>query len=232
MFFLKRYTLDMISLLFPELCNGCGTHLYHGEKQICSRCLFDLPYTDFHLYEDNPVAKLFWGRLPVLSATSMLYFKKETKVQNMMHQLKYNGRTDLGEELGRLLGVKLKNSTLFSSIDTIIPVPLHPKKLKLRGYNQSEHIAKGLARELSISVNTTALSREKATESQTKKARYKRFENMQEVFVVNKKYEIVNSHVLLIDDVITTGSTLEACGNALIAQGVKNLSIATIAFAQ
>lgn len=232
MFALKRYTEDLINLLFPALCNGCGKLLYHGEQQICSQCLFDLPLTDFHLYEDNPVAKQFWGRLPLNAAMAMLYFKKGTKVQNLMHSLKYKNQTDVGVKLGQLMGAKLKLAGNFCDVDVVVPVPLHQKKLKLRGYNQSEYIAKGLADEMGIKVSLDSLLRDKATESQTKKARYHRFENMQDVFGVSKLDELLDKHILLVDDVITTGATLEACGNVLLAHGIKKLSIAALAFAE
>lgn len=232
MFALKRYTEDLINLLFPELCNGCGKLLYHGEKEICTKCLYDLPYTDFHLYEDNLVAKQLWGRLPVNAAMAMLYFKKGTKVQNLIHGLKYDGKTEIGIRLGKLLAKKLSQSELYANIDIVIPVPLHQKKLRLRGYNQSEYIATGLAEDLGVCVSTKNLLRNKSTETQTKKARYTRFENMQDVFSVIKSEELADKHILLIDDVITTGATLEACGNVLLNHGIKKLSIAAIAFAE
>jgi ComF family protein len=232
MFALKRYTEDLINLLFPALCNGCGKLLYHGEQDICSHCLFDLPVTDFHLYNDNPVAKQFWGRLPLYAATAMLYFQKGTKVQNLIHSLKYRNQTEVGVKLGQLLGAKLKTNKAYQDIDLIIPVPLHQKKLKLRGYNQSEYIAKGLAQELDLPMDIKNLFRNKATESQTRKARYHRYENMQEVFGVKDIIELAGKHILLVDDVITTGATLEACGNVLLAQGIGKLSIAALAFAE
>ena len=232
MFALKRYTEDLINLLFPELCNGCGKLLYHGEKDICTKCLFDLPYTDFHLYPDNPVAKQLWGRLNVNAAMAMLYFKKGTKVQNLVHGLKYDGKTEIGISLGKLLAKKLNESAFYADVDLIIPVPLHQKKLRTRGYNQSEYIATGLAEELGIAVSTKHLLRDKSTESQTKKARYTRYENMQDVFSVIKAEELAEKHILLVDDVVTTGATLEACGNVLLNNGVKKLSIAAVAFAE
>lgn len=228
----KRLATDIIGLLFPELCNACGTHLYYGEKEICTKCLYDLPYTDYHLYTDNPVAKQLWGRLPCNAAMAMLYFRKGTKVQNLMHSLKYKGQTDVGVRLGNLLGEKLKLSNQYDDIDLIIPVPLHPKKEKIRGYNQSEFIAKGIAEVLAVPVSTTHLLRDKSTDSQTKKSRYIRYENMQSVFNIYHAKQIENLHVLLLDDVITTGATLEACGNALLTIGIKKLSIAAIAFAK
>jgi len=232
MFALKRYTEDLINLLFPELCNGCGKLLYHGEKDICTKCLYDLPYTDFHLYQDNLVAKQLWGRLPVNAAMAMLYFKKGTKVQNLIHGLKYDGKTEVGVTLGKLLAKKLSQNELYPDIDLVIPVPLHQKKMRTRGYNQSEYIAAGLAEELGVTVSSKILLRNKSTESQTKKARYTRYENMQDVFSVIKREELADKHILLIDDVITTGATLEACGNVLLNHGIKKLSVAAIAFAE
>lgn len=232
MFTLKRYTQDLINLLFPELCYGCGNLLYHGEKDICTSCLYDLPYTDYHIYPHNPLAKQFWGRLHLEAAMAMLYFKKGAKVQNLLHGLKYKSQTNIGTCLGKLIGQKLSASQYYADIDIIIPVPLHQKKLRLRGYNQSEYIAKGLAQELNIPMDTKSFTRNKATESQTKKARYTRYENMQGVFYVNNTAELANMHILLVDDVVTTGATLEACGNVLLNHGVKKLSVAAIAYAE
>ena len=228
----KRLASDMIQLLFPELCNACGTHLYYGEKEICTKCMYDLPYTDYHLHAENRVAKQLWGRLPLNAAMAMLYFKKGTKVQNLMHSLKYKSQTDVGVRLGYLLGDKLKLGSQYGDIDLIIPVPLHPKKERLRGYNQSEFIANGIAEALDVPVSTSHLLRDKSTESQTKKARYTRYENMQSVFKIAHQEQLQNLHVLLVDDVITTGATLEACGNILLTAGIKKLSIAAIAFAE
>ncbi|WP_199117726.1 ComF family protein [Pedobacter sp. ASV28] len=232
MFFIKRYTEDLLNLLFPELCNGCAQLLYRGEKEVCTKCLYDLPYTDFHLYPDNLVAKQLWGRLPLNAAMAMLYFKKGTNVQNMIHSLKYNHKCGMGTVFGKLLAKRLKKSEFYNDLDLIIPVPLHLKKLKLRGYNQSEYIASGLSEELAVPISTKNLLRRQATESQTKKARYTRYENMKDVFTVKDKTEVLDKHILLVDDVITTGATLEACGSTLLKNGVKKLSIAAVAFAE
>ena len=148
-----------------------------------------------------------------------------------MHSLKYKGNTEVGENLGKLLGHRLQKSSLYSKIDLIIPVPLHPKKEKKRGYNQSECIANGLAEVLQTPVDTNCLTRIKATDSQTKKGRYTRYENMEEVFSLVQPSAIADKHVLLVDDVITTGATLEACANALLKKGASQISIAAIAFA-
>ena len=227
---LQRLAYDVIALLFPNLCNGCGIGLYDGEKAICTHCLYDLPYTDFHLHGSNRVAKQLWSRLPFDAAMAMLYFKKGTKIQNLIHNLKYSGRKEVGTTLGRLLGKKLLISEHYKDIDYIVPVPLHPKREKFRGYNQSMCIADGISEVLGVPVNKNLLQRKKITETQTRKSRFVRYENMLSVFEVLRPEELENKHILLIDDVITTGATVEACGNSLIKSGIKKLSIASVAF--
>lgn len=228
----RRLFKDFVGLLFPDLCNACGIQLFHGENQICTKCLYDLPYTDYHLHTENRVAKQLWGRLPLNAAMAMLYFRKGTKVQTLLHNLKYNGKTDVGLVLGKLLGTRLKNSPLYQDIDYIIPVPLHQKKERKRGYNQCSYIANGISEAMDLPVSETHLIRTIATESQTKKARYTRYENMLEVFAVKNIGELNQKHILLVDDVLTTGATLEACANILLKNGVSKISIATIAFAE
>lgn len=229
---LQRLAYDIVGLLFPNLCSGCGLSLYAGEKAICMHCLYDLPYTDFHLHSDNRVAKQLWSRLPFEAAMAMLYFKKGTKIQNLIHNLKYNGKTEIGYKLGNLLGQKLLLSEQYKAIDFIIPVPLHPKRERTRGYNQSVCIADGLAEVLGVPVQKTLLIRKKITETQTRKSRFIRYENMLSVFELLEAEQLQHKHVLLVDDVITTGATLEACGNALLNGGIKKISIASVAFAQ
>lgn len=229
---LKRWSSDLISLLFPNLCNACGTPLIDKEDLICIKCLYDLPYTDYHQHAENRVAKQLWGRLPFNAAMAMLYFRKGGKVQNLVHNLKYNGKTDVGVLLGRMLGQRLKNSSLYQGINIIIPVPLHHKKYKQRGYNQSKFIAEGIAKAMDIDFNEANLVRYTFTESQTKKSRYNRYENMQEVFKINSPEALAGKHILLVDDVITTGATLEACANELLNIGAAKVSIAAIAFAE
>ena len=229
---IKRLANDVIGLLFPELCNACGKHLYYGEKEICTKCLFDLPYTDYHLFAANRVAKQLWGRLPCNAAMAMLYFRKGTKVQNLMHSLKYKDKTTVGIKLGNLLGERLQLSEQYAGIDLIIPVPLHHKRERTRGYNQSKYIADGIAEVLNVPVSNSHLLRKESTESQTKKSRYIRYENMQDVFQVVNTQELKDLHILLVDDVITTGATLEACGNSLLTANIAKLSIAAVAFAE
>ena len=227
-----RYIRDFLALVFPNLCRACAGALVEGEKHICTTCLYDLPFTDFHLYPDNIVARLFWGRLSCHAAMAMLYFRKGSKVQSLIHQLKYQHQEELGIILGKLLGERLLLSTAYNEADLIIPVPLHPRKERFRGYNQSRKIADGIALIMEKPVSTKFLIRIRQTGTQTRKNRYRRFENMKSVFVVPHPETLTGKHVLLIDDVITTGATLEACASVLLEAGVSRVSIAALAFAE
>lgn len=230
--FVKKAFQDLIGLLFPNLCCGCGIDIYDGESYLCSKCLFTIPYTDYHLNPDNKVAKQFWGRIPFNAAMALLYFKKGGKVQNIIHNLKYRNQQGLGVKLGILIADRLKVAPAYTDIDLIIPVPLHKKKKSSRGYNQSELIANGIAIELDIEINSDLLIRTVTTDTQTKKGRYMRFENMKTVFSVKNKETLIGKHVLLVDDVITTGATIEACAIELHKCSIKKLSIVAAAFAE
>lgn len=232
MMLFKRFLADLLSLLFPNLCCGCGAYLYRGEALLCTKCLYHLPYTDHHLHADNIAAKQLWGRLPCHAVMALLYFKKGSRTQNIIHSLKYKGRQDLGIKLGNMIAEKLLISVAYQNIDLIIPVPLHPGKELTRGYNQSKRIAEGIAAILGVEVNTTSLLRNKHTGTQTKKGRFSRAENMNTVFSIADPEAIYGKHILLVDDVMTTGATLEACGIALLTANIGMLSIATIAFAE
>jgi ComF family protein len=226
------YLADFISLLFPELCPACGTDLVANEHIICTDCLYNLPATNFHTQPDNIVAQQFWGKIKVESAYALYYFTKGGKVQNLMHHFKYKGMHQIGNVLGNIAGGQLVANDKFSSVDYIIPVPLHKSRLKERGYNQSACFAEGLAQKLHTEVELNNLVRVKATETQTHRSRFARFENMQEVFVVADPEKLKDKHVLLVDDIVTTGSTLEACGMQLLKIPGLKLSIATIAYAE
>ncbi|RZL16700.1 MAG: ComF family protein [Pedobacter sp.] len=229
---LDRAMNDLFGLLFPDLCNGCGNRLIRGEQELCTLCYNGMPYTDFHLFKDNRVARQLWGRANVDAAMAMLYFKKSGMVQQMMHNLKYRDSTSLGILLGKLIGIRLLESPDFNAIDLVLPVPLHKKKLKSRGYNQSLFIASGIAGIIGSPYNDDNLIREKETGTQTRRSRYLRYENMRSVFSVRTKSEIKEKHILLVDDVLTTGSTLEACSNELLSAGALKISIATAAFSE
>lgn len=225
-----RYAEDFLSLFFPELCSGCGKNLFKNEHLICTDCIYNLPYTDFHLDKDNRVARQLWGRIPFKQASAYLYFQKGLRVQNLMHQLKYNSKPEVAYKLGEMYGAKLLDSEMMQGIDAIVPVPLHPARFKKRGYNQSEHFAQGLSASLKIPVNSS-LIRSVHTQTQTRKSRFMRYENMKEVFDVAQRHNLENKHVLLVDDVITTGATIEACALELTKINGLTITIATIAFA-
>jgi len=191
-----------------------------------------LPYTNFHLQDDNIVARQFWGKLNIEAAYALYYFAKGGKVQNLMHHFKYKGVYRIGNLLGNIAGEQLMRTDAFANADYIIPVPLHKSRLKQRGYNQSKCFADGLAQKLAAKVTENNLVRIKATETQTHRSRFVRFENMQEVFKVVNPKKLENKHVLLVDDIVTTGSTLEACGIELLKIPGLKLSIATIAYAE
>lgn len=222
---------DFISLLFPRICAACGNSLWKQEETVCLSCEFHLPRTNFHLSLENPVSRLFWGRVNLESASAFVYFNKGNKVQRLVHQLKYKGRKDIGIHLGRQYGQQLRHSPFFNTVELIIPVPLHIKKLMKRGYNQSEQFAIGLGESMKLPVNTETLYRRKETETQTRKSRFRRWQNVAEVFEVKEPVRLENKHVLIVDDVITTGATLESCIRALSAVTGIRISVATIAVA-
>ncbi len=227
----QTYFADFVSLIFPELCQACTKSLYRNEEIICADCLYNLPFTDFHLHQDNAVAQSFWGRVPIETASALLYFSKGNRVQNLLHQLKYKNRPEVGVYLGKLAAKSLLQNPVFATADMIMPVPLHQQKQLKRGYNQSLCIAEGLSQKIRIPVENQNLIKTTSTESQTKKSRISRYENMKEVFWVKNPEKLTGKHILLVDDIITTSATLEACCNVLLQiPGVK-ISIATIAVA-
>jgi ComF family protein len=228
----SNYLNDFIALIFPELCQACGGSLVSNEDVICMNCVYDLPYTNFHQQPDNVVARQLWGRIDLRSTYVLLYFSKGGKVQNMMHQFKYKNMPRIGNRLGELAGKQLASAPAYQTIDVIIPVPLHPQKLKQRGYNQSAQFAEGLAEKMEAVVDIESLIRLKHTETQTKRSRFSRYENMKDVFSVQQPEKLAGKHVLLVDDIITTGSTLEACGLELLKIPGLTLSVAAIAYAE
>lgn len=228
----SSYLSDFFSLLFPQLCPACGESLVNNEHVICTDCRFTLPFTNFHLQTDNIVARQFWGKIELQAAFALYYFTKGGKVQNLVHHLKYKGMQEVGHLLGNMAGAQLAASSVFNTVDVIIPVPLHKTRMRQRGYNQSLCYAEGIAEKLNAVVEDDNLVRIRATETQTHRSRFSRFENMQEVFVIDHPENLKNKHVLLVDDIVTTGSTLEACAIPLLKiEGLK-LSIATIAYAE
>jgi len=221
---------DFSDIFFPRVCSGCGNVLAHGEKLICTDCLFKLPRTGFWKENVNHVAQMFWGRIPLQNASSFLFFQKGSRLQNIMHEFKYRNQKEIGYELGKLFGADLLG-TNYISTDLIIPVPLHISKYRKRGYNQSEWIAKGLSEILRIPFKVGDIERIKASDSQTRKARYERWENVENIFNIISPATFENKHIMIVDDILTTGATIEACATAILnAPGVK-ISVATLAVA-
>ena len=227
----KEIKESLLQVVFPHVCDGCGSDLLSLESRLCIRCLSSLPETNFEIHPGNPVEKIFWGRMPVVNAAAHLYFTKESLVQHLMHQLKYKGNKELGLQLGRLMGIALKSADRFSEINALVPLPLFPSKEKKRGYNQAVVLCEGMAEILQLPILNNMITRPQHTETQTKKGRIERWRNIEGKFQLETPSAIQNKHILLIDDVITTGATLEACGVELLkAENVK-LSIATLCMA-
>jgi ComF family protein len=220
---------DFLSLFYPQLCFACGNSMLRNEEVICISCRYHLPKTNFHRQTDNPLAKIFWGRVQLQNVSSGFYFSKGSKIQHLMHQFKYKGRPEIGEYLGKLYGSELIQEKRFQEIDVIIPVPLHPKKLRKRGYNQSEKFAEGLAHAMQKELDTTTLIRTYASETQTRKARFSRWENVKEIFSITNYEKILHKHILLVDDVITTGATIEACASKLLQHEGTRVSVSSLA---
>lgn len=222
---------DILGLLYPQLCITCGERLISQEKFLCMKCWFDLPVSNFHLNEENKVAQLFWGRVQIDHATSYFHYRKGSRYQKLIHFIKYKGMKDLGLETGNRFGQILSESELFNQANWIVPVPLHPKKEKKRGFNQSEWIARGVADAMKKPLLLNNLQRKIFTSTQTRKNRFERWQNVDGIFGVKNPAEFENRHVLLVDDVVTTGSTLEACTYELLKINGTKVSIATLAFA-
>ena len=216
----------LISLLYPNLCVGCNGALLAAETYFCTTCIQGLPETNFHLLPDNQLEKTFWGRIPLERAFAFLTFRKQGIVQHILHELKYGNKPELGVVVGRMYGSKLRDAGV--QFDAIIAIPLHPKKLKLRGYNQSDCFAQGLSESLNCAHLKDVVVRKKATETQTRKGRFDRWLNVGEVFEVAHPEFIQQKKVLLVDDVITTGATIEGCAHPILAH-TKHLSVASIA---
>jgi ComF family protein len=202
-----------------------------NENLICTECFVVIPRTNYHYKEDNPVAQLFWGRCVIEKAAAFSYYNKGSRIGNLIHNLKYKGIREIGHELGRIYGLTLKASGFTKDIDLIIPVPLHPTKERIRGFNQSETISMGIAAATLLPVDVKTLARIMASPIQTKRSRYERWTNVEGIFKVTDSQTIIGKHVLLVDDVITTGSTIESCTNELLKiEGVK-VSVVALAFA-
>jgi ComF family protein len=227
----RRAAHDAIGLFFPKVCRACSRYLPPQQDVLCVGCRLRLPRTGFSQMDDNPVLGRFWGRADVRYATALLYFVQEGRAQRLLHQLKYEGRREIGHYLGRQLGEELSGSPHLPPVDVLVPVPLHPARERARGYNQAAVIAGGIAEALGRPVAERALRRAAATQTQTRKARLARFDNVSEVFAVADPGVLTGRHVLLVDDVVTTGATLEACAHSLLALPGTTVSMAALALA-
>ncbi|MDR1181768.1 MAG: ComF family protein [Bacteroidales bacterium] len=226
-----KYFSNCISLFYPPYCNGCGNVLVAEEKYLCFSCLKSLPRTDFHTCKDNPLEMVFAGRVPICRATAFCFFRKGNMVQHLIHQLKYNGNQEIGVYLGRQFGLELIQLGVFQSVDIIVPIPLHFKKLKRRGYNQSEKIGKGMIEVMPKPLDSSSLIRVTDTSTQTKKERFQRWENVLDIFQLTRTDLLAGKHILLIDDVITTGATTESAAQLLLTLPAVKVSIACIGYA-
>lgn len=227
-----NWIIDFFHLFFPKTCVVCGGALGEKDHYLCVSCHAHLPRTGYYLEEDNDVARLFWGKVSLIHAASYFYYSKGSDYCRILYRLKYHYCKEIGEVMGRCMAAEMQNSMFFEGIDLIVPVPLHKKKQRLRGYNQCEWIAKGVSAVTGIPVNTSGLVRIVDNSTQTKKSAHERWENVQNIFSVVPSAEFANKHILLIDDVLTTGATLYACAAILKELEGVEVSILTLAVAR
>ncbi len=223
---------DFIALIYPRNCITCNNPLFKHENMVCNHCYVTLPKSNFHTEENSELERVFAGRVPILKAGSYYLFEKSGKVQKLLHSIKYKSNKALAEQVGEWYAQSLKECDEIAKADLIIPVPLHPKKQKQRGFNQSEEFAKGLSKEFNIPLNTTNLVRNQFTETQTRKTKFARWENVEGKFELKNPEELSGKKIVLVDDVITTGATIDACYEALSkAPGIK-ISVLSLAYAK
>lgn len=220
------------SLFFPETCKSCDSELIAAENMICTHCRHTLPLTDFHRYNDPAIKKVFYGRLNIENATALFYFEKKGPVQELMHNLKYRGQHEISGFLGAWLGEDLKILEEYSRIDAVVPVPIHPKKKRKRGYNQVEGFGKSLAKALGAHYVDDVLVKSKNTKTQVFKGRFTRSDEVLDAFSIVMNSNLEGKHILLCDDILTTGATLESCALQLLKIPNIKLSIAVMAIAQ
>ncbi|WP_196885611.1 ComF family protein [Aureivirga sp. CE67] len=225
-----KIVTPILDLFYPQYCLGCFEEVADDNFNICLDCRTNLPITNFSIIENNDLKRKFQGRLNIKHATSLYYFNKKNKIQNLVHVLKYRNKQKIGEFFGEILGEEILQSDYFTSIDYVIPIPLHPQKFRKRGYNQNTLFGKTIAKKINAAFCEENVQRIKKTESQTRKSKDERFHNTENIFKINDLEKYEGKHILLIDDIITTGATIESCAKELLK--VKNLeiSIASIAF--
>ncbi|MBP3762269.1 MAG: ComF family protein [Bacteroidales bacterium] len=222
---------SLLQALFPSACACCGDILVQGERQVCLECLADLAYTRYGSHDDNPAERLLAGCTHLVHATAMLHFRQGGTVQKLVHAMKFDGCSDLCVEMGRQLGMELLRAGRFDAVDVLVPVPLHWTRRLARGYNQSELLCRGIAQTFGRSLNTSALKRHRRTAKQSQQARSERGRNVEDAFRVRRPEQLEGKHILLVDDVVTTGATLASCCHALASVPGIRISIATLAIA-
>ncbi|WP_158840478.1 ComF family protein [Polaribacter sp. L3A8] len=227
-----RILKDLFNLFYPKLCANCEHQLTQNENVLCTFCRHDLPLTNFTSYIENKITKTFYGRVAIEKANSLLFYRKVGITKKLIHELKYKGNEEVGSFFGNWLGEILKENKEFVDIDVIIPVPLHPKKRRQRGYNQVTKFGKTLSKHLDKPLIENILLRTSTSKTQTFKARFERFNNIDTKFQLSDFTILKNKHVLLIDDVITTGATLEACAKELQKTAGVKISILTMAYTE
>lgn len=226
---IRQYANDVVHLFYPHLCIGCGSDVIENAETLCVQCFAELPATDYFLFANNPVERLFAGRILVQSAGSAFYFTKKSLLQNVMHEIKYKGNVQAGLFMGKQTGLVLQRSGRFNDVDCIVPLPLSSKRLQQRGYNQAAIIARGISSIINKKLVDDVVVRRTNTVTQTNKNRANRWQNMQDVFAIKDEDSLSGKHVLLIDDIVTTGATLEACAEVILSVSNTKVSIATVA---
>ncbi|MGH2649232.1 MAG: ComF family protein [Ginsengibacter sp.] len=221
----------LVHFFYPHDCIGCGSDIIEDENFLCIECINNLPHTGFAIHANNPVEKIFWGRIAIAAGMSEFYFSKASIIQNLIHEFKYRGNRKIGMYLGNIMGKSLLNGNRFKNIDILIPLPLFSQKEYKRGYNQSAILCAGINQITNTPLITKNVTRTIHTETQTKKGRIQRWENVEKSFSVLHPEKLEGKNILLVDDVITTGATLEACGSEILKIKDVQLSIATLAVA-
>lgn len=230
MLLLNDISSSLKHLFFPHVCKSCYAEIAQHDQYLCARCLAELPFTGFSDINENPVEKIFFGRVPVEAATSLLFFTPASIVQKLIHQIKYKGQQQLAVYLGKMMGREVLASSRFSCLDLVVPLPLYKIREKQRGYNQAALLARGISDVTGIPMSEKAMKRVRASSTQTRKTRADRWQNVDGLFSVNGGLG-ENRNILLVDDVITTGATLDACASSLLQVKDTSVSIITLAYA-
>lgn len=227
---IKRFGADLKELFWPSVCPVCGGELGEGATEVCNRCRYDAPLTGFWTQVDNPVVRKFWGLVPIVNASAFIYFVHGNGYRDLIHGFKYRGRWLSALRMGEWYGGELSRGGLYTDVDVVVPVPLHIRKRLHRGYNQSEYIAEGIARQLGVTVDTRSVVRRRHNPSQARKSRSERWDNVKDVFAVRRPEALRGHHILLVDDVLTTGSTVISCAESIL-KSVEDVRISVAVLA-